>query len=237
MNTSLKTLAVISLVSVAFVMSSCVTEDPGPLQETEKEFAVIDFDRLEMGSGFEIDVRQSSTYRITVEGDRRNIDDLDVYKSGSTLIIKYEDNANRHHETKIRIEMPDLQGVNFNGGTESKIKDFESNQELDLNLSGGSVCQLEAGYRSVKGVISGASSVLMEGLGDEINIDVSGASSLIAFDYPVRTAKLNVSGASHAKVTVTDELHVTATGASALLYRGSPSLNSSVSGASTVQKD
>ncbi|MEO8471367.1 MAG: head GIN domain-containing protein [Chryseolinea sp.] len=237
MNTLFKTLSFACLTSMVLIVSSCANEDPGPLQASEKEFSVIDFDRLEMGSGFEIDVKQSSTYRINVEGDHRNINDLVVFKSGSTLIIKYKDNANRNHETKISIEMPELRGVNFTGASESKVRDFESDQEFELNLSGSSVCQLVAGYRSVKGVISGASSVLMEGLGDEVNVDISGASSLVAFDYPVRAAKLKVSGASHAKVTATDELNVTAAGGSALLYRGSPILNFSVSGASTVEKD
>ena len=56
----------------------------------------------------------------------------------------------------------------------------------------------------------------MYGLGDEINAEVSGASVLTAFDYPVREAEIEVSGASSGKVTVTDELKATAAGASYL---------------------
>jgi hypothetical protein len=39
----------------------------------------------------------------------------------------------------------------------------------------------------------------MSGLGDEINAEVSGASVLTAFDYPVREATVNLSGASKRK--------------------------------------
>ena len=75
------------------------------------------------------------------------------------------------------------------------------------------------------------------GLGDELNAEISGASELSAFEYPVRAAQLNVSGASRGKVTVTDQLTAVATGASSLIYRGSPTVSSEVTGASTVRKD
>jgi hypothetical protein len=58
-----------------------------------------------------------------------------------------------------------------------------------------------------------------------------------AFDYLVKEALIDISGASEGKVAVTDELKVTAGGASSVLYRGNPSVTSNVSGASSVQKD
>jgi len=233
----LQTLLTATFIATTCVLTSCDTEDPGPLQDKEKDYSIVDFDRLEMGSAFHITVQQSNIFRIHVEGDRRNLDDLEVYKSGTTLIIKYEDNANRKHDTYITIEMPELAAVNFSGATVSTIKGFESDNTLDFVLSGASVCQLDAGYRKVNMDVSGASSLRLYGLGDELDATVSGASTFSAFDYPVRTADIDVSGASHAKVTVSDDLDATAGGASSVLYRGNPSVTSSVSGSSTVEKD
>jgi hypothetical protein len=172
-----------------------------------------------------------------VRGDRRNIDDLNVYKSGNTLIIKFDDNSNRIHETYITITMPHLEGAIFSASSSSKVNGFESDGDFDLHVSGASVCQLSAGYREVNLTLSGSSSLLMSGLGDEINAEISGASVLTAFDYPVREANINVSGASNGKVTVTDELMAVAAGASSLIYRGSPSVTTSISGGSAVIKD
>ncbi len=134
---------------LAFNLISCECEDPGPVQRTEKEFDIIDFDRLEIASALDVRVEQSNVYSIEVRGDRRNIDDLDVYKSGSTLIIKFDDNSNRNHETLITITMPHLEGANFSAASTSKVNGFESDEDLDLYLSGASVCQLNAGYREV----------------------------------------------------------------------------------------
>lgn len=216
---------------------SCECEDPGPVQRTEREFDIIDFDRLEIASALDVRVEQSNVYSIEVRGDRRNIDDLDVYRSGSTLIMRFDDNSNRNHETFITITMPHLEGANFSAASSSKVNGFESDEDLDLHVSGASVCQLNAGYREVNVTLSGASNLLMSGLGDEINAEISGASVLTAFDYPVREADINVSGASSGKVTVTDELTAVAASASSIIYRGNPSVTTTISGGSAVFKD
>src|SRR5688572_25071443 len=120
----------LAFIVLSLIFTSCHHEDPGPLQEDRRDFAVTDFDRLEMGSAFNIVVEQGNSYSVTVKGDRRNIDDLDVYKSGNTLVIEFEDNANRRHDTYIAITMPALKAVNFSGASDSKIRGFESSEQL-----------------------------------------------------------------------------------------------------------
>jgi hypothetical protein len=237
MFTHIKTLAAFLLVAFSIIMISCDTEDPGPLQETRKEFPIVDFDRLEMGSALNIEVEEANIFSIQAKGDRRNINDLEVYTSGNTLIIEFDDNSDRRHDTYIKITMPRLEAVNFSGGSVSKIRGFESDDELDLYLSGASVAQLDSEYRKLNLVVSGASSLLMHGAGDELHAEISGASTLTGFDYPVREATARLTGASEGKITVTEELNVTAGGASSILYRGNPAVTSNTSGASTVQKD
>ena len=81
----------LALAASAIIISCDIAEDPGPLQDSTEEYGIIDFDRLEMGSGFNITVEQGNTFLIRAEGDRRNLNDLDVYKSGNTLVIEYDE--------------------------------------------------------------------------------------------------------------------------------------------------
>lgn len=230
--------SLITVAAVLAVATSCTyTEDPGSIRHDRREFAVMDFDRLEMGSGFIIDVEQSSRFEVEAYGDARNLDDLEIFVNGNTLVARFRNNANRNHSTRIEIRMPALAGVNLSGGSKSSIEDFESDQQLDIYLSGAAFSEVKVGYRKMKVVLSGASKLDVEGLGDEMTAEVTGASELTAFDYPVRVAAVEVSGASYGKVTVSDNLKAIAAGASWLLYRGSPSVASDVSGASGVRKD
>ena len=215
---------------------ACDREDPGPLQEVQKDFVVTDFDRLEMGSGFRIRVDQANSFSVKVKGDRRNVDDLEVFKQGNTLVIEFEDDKDRHHETYIDITMPWLTAVNF--FRRQRVKDpWVRSEEVDIYLSGASVCQVDATFSKVDVVISGGSEVLLFGDGVDLVGELSGASSLKAFDYPVRTATMELSGASSGKVTATETLDVTAGGASSVLYRGEPSVVANTSGGSAVMKD
>lgn len=233
----LKTFSALLFAVAIVVLSSCEVEDPGPLQRKEKEFTIIDFDRLEMGSALHVEVEQGSTFSIRAKGDRRNIDDLDIYKEGSTLIIEFDESDDRHHDTYITITMPILVSANFSGASVTTVKGFESDETLDFYVSGASIAQLDAGYRKINLVVSGASDVMLHGLGDELSVEITGASILSAFDYPVREAVITASGASTGKVTATDALDAVAGGASSIFYRGNPVVTSEVSGSSTVSQD
>jgi hypothetical protein len=227
----------ISIVALFALLSACDREDPGPLQKVNKEFVVTDFDRLEMGSEFHIRVEQANAFSVSVQGDRRNVDDLQVYLQGNTLVIEFEDQGDRHHDTYIDITMPRLKAINFSGASDSKVRGFSSEDDIDFYLSGASICQVDAEFSRINLFMSGGSEILLFGAGDELKGEISGASSLKAFDYPVRSATIEISGASESKVTVTEELNVTAGGASSVVYRGEPSVNADTSGAASVEKD
>jgi hypothetical protein len=227
----------ISVVALFALLSGCDREDPGPLQKIHKEFVITDFDRLEMGSEFHIRVEQANSFSVRVQGDRRNVDDLEVYVQGNTLVIEFEDQRDRHHDTNIDITMPVLKAVNFSGASDSRVRGFSSGDDIDLYLSGASICQVDAEFSRINLFMSGGSEILLFGAGDELKGEISGASSLKAFDYPVRSATIEISGASESRVTVTEELNVTAGGASSVVYRGEPSVNADTSGAASVKKD
>jgi hypothetical protein len=222
----------------AIVFSSCdETEDPGPVQEAEKEFAVTEFDRLEMGDAFNINVEQGNFFEVTVRGDRRNVDDLSVTKEGTTLVVRYDDNRNRRHDTYITITMPAITAVNFSGASDSRISGFYDLASFSMYLSGASVSQLDVNVAQLDVVLSGASYLNIRGEGEGLDAKLSGASTLKAFHFPVTVADINASGASDAQVSASNTLHATASGASDIRYRGNPSVTADVSGGSAVNQD
>ena len=96
--------------SLTVCLSSCMEDaDPGPLQETEEEYAINDFDRLEIGDAFDVRVEQGATYTVKVKGDRRNVGDLEVKKISNTLQVRFrkgDRNDYRQYTTYITITMP-----------------------------------------------------------------------------------------------------------------------------------
>lgn len=227
----------ILLVSLVVIFSSCDREDPGPLQEKHKSYAIVDFDRLDIGSALNVQVEQGNVYSVEAKGDRRNIDDLEISKHGNTLSIRIDDKGERHHDTYIYITMPTLVSANFSGATSSKIRGFDSTGDLDLYLSGASTVQLDASYSNVSTVLTGASKLVMFGSATTLDAELSGASSIKAFDFHVNDADVKLSGASDGRVSVSGNLNVKAAGASVLIYRGNPAITVETSGSSEVKRD
>lgn len=219
------------------LLSSCFVDDPGPLQEMERTYSAVDFDRLEMGDAFHIQVEQGDFFEVTAKGDRRNIEDLVVSKEGSTLVIRYRHQRQRRHDTRITITMPELYAINFSGASDARVHGFDATGHFDVYLSGASVCQLDVVSAHVKAVLSGASYLSIRGDGETLEADLSGASALKAFGFPVSRAEVQVSGASDVEITVTDHLEVVAGGSSHLAYRGEPTVISEVTGLSSVHPD
>ncbi len=234
---TIKLLAITLMGAMSLFLSSCYTEDPGDLRPDEETYEIVDFDRLEMGDDFVSRVEQGIFFSISARGDERNIDDLIVRKEGSTLVVRYEDNHNRKHDTYIDITMPVLHEINFSGASNSVVTGFSHEGVFKISLSGASVSQIDLDGDATDLSLSGASTLTLIGSATELSAGISGASVLKAFNFPVNEAYVNASGASSVKVTVADKLNVVASGASSVLYRGSPDVTSNVSGGSSVHQD
>jgi hypothetical protein len=240
MKTSKHLLLAVLLAIAVFAIASCANEDPGPLQEQTKEYSILDFERLEIGDALDVTVTQGNMFSVSVSGDRRNIDDLEVNVVGNTLKMNYKKgshNDNRQYTTYVTIMMPALKGVLFSGAVNSKLSGFESEGNFDVTVSGASSLQADVDAASIKVGLSGASQLNLSGTTSDLQAIVSGASELRAFGLGTTTATVDASGASKVEVLATQLLNATASGASDVRYKGNPTVNGSSSGASTIGAD
>lgn len=211
--------------------------DRGPYEEVNQSYALADFDQLDMGSAFNIEVKQGTSFHIDVRGNRSDVDDLDVYTRNGVLYAKYRNSRSRRYTTYFTITMPTVRGVDFSGASKSTISGFTNLRNVDITLSGASKSTVDLDATNLTFDLSGASTLDLLGQGSLLDGELSGASHLEAFDYAASDATLDVSGASRARVSVSRNLDVTASGASNVRYRGNPSVRQNTSGASSVQRD
>jgi hypothetical protein len=232
------------------VLSGCNREDVGPLQESEKAFLLTGFDRLDMGSGFEITLESGPGFKIMAKGDQRNLDDLDVVVRNGTLSADYRTNKSRKYTTTFTITMPNLRGAKFSGGVHAKVNGFANLSDLDIELSGGAHGTWEVIATRTNAVVSGGSKLqLIEskvttggddsitGVINQLTVDASGGSHVEAFEYMAKSVNVKASGASHAEITATQSLTAEASGASKIRYKGNPAnINQRANDASKIEK-
>ncbi|MCE7064495.1 head GIN domain-containing protein [Dyadobacter sp. CY326] len=231
----------LSLALFAFVFQACVyvesEDDIPPRGQSTRTYDFRNFDELEMGSAFHVNVKSGSSFSVSATGELNDLDDLNVFVQDGKLVARYDGPWRNRKKMTIDITMPDIEAVDFSGAVRARIEGFENLPGLDIKLSGATKCDFEGSGREFKFDLSGASELNLFGEGKYLDAEVSGASELNAFDMKVQESELEVSGASNAKVCVSELLKVDASGASSVRYKGNPDLDKKTSGGSTVRQD
>lgn len=222
----------------ALLLLGGLTFSGSVLAQASKTFNVSNFDQLELGSAFIIEVHPGK-FRVEVEGQESDIDDLEAKVTNGSLKIRYTQsgrNMNRKR-VQVRISMPALKGIHFSGASRSTVTGFGSENQMIVDISGASQATIEAKAKTLDVDVSGASNVSITGNAQKFQGKISGASSFKAEGLEVSQAEVNVSGASAAYLYVKEKLSADASGASRVRYRGSPSVNANTSGASSVRNE
>ncbi|UCD97226.1 MAG: DUF2807 domain-containing protein [Candidatus Bathyarchaeota archaeon] len=244
-----------SLITAVVLWQLLIT--PGELISKEMDFD--DFAVVAVGNAFEVEITQSSVYKINILADEYvhvtefgkdeytrelTFDYVRVVKEDGVLIVGLEPGYTYQSAHQFRpltlqaeITMPVLTGLNFSGATHGTAEGFVSTNELALTLSGASHLDIEIIAGDIAIYLSGASYLNGEGSGANLIADVSGASHLDCSSLPVHDANLLLSGASWATVNLDGQLDADLSGASHLQYIGDPTLGGiQTSGGSIVEK-
>jgi hypothetical protein len=220
------------------------------------------FTSIRVSNAIELYISQSNKTEVAVSAKSEEYRDKIITEVvGGTLIIRMANNNkwwnwnDDDYKTKAYVSVKELYAITGSGATNIRIVNGLSAEKLKINLSGASDLKGDikagtlltdlSGASSIKSAIranafsakgSGASSFEVTGSGDDLIVDVSGACSVKMYDYLVKGASVEASGASSVKVNVSDILKVHATGASSIDYKGSASIKDmNSSGASSIK--
>jgi hypothetical protein len=238
--------AIIIIVIVAAVAVTCTVLIlrgwPGGLTGsgnlTTEEYAFTNFTKVEISSAFDFEIKQSSSYKISVTVPDCLIDYVRVSKDGQTLTIRLDMIPLLGPVTlRASVTLPQLNGLTVSGASDGTVSDFSSTEDLNITVSGASRVTGDITAGNVEFDISGASTIQLEGSANDMVASVSGASHFNLDDFTVNNADVNFSGASTGTVNLNGRLDANLSGASKLWYIGEPTMGDiNTSGASTLSK-
>ncbi|WP_221390582.1 head GIN domain-containing protein [Dyadobacter sp. NIV53] len=234
-----KLFLIFSLFSLATIQS-CIyvndRDDIPPRGESTRTYDFRNFDELEMGHAFQVNVQEGAAYAVSATGELNDLDDLEIFVQEEKLVARYRNSWRNREPMNIDITMPTLAAVDFSGAIDSQIEGFSNLSKLEIELSGASKCDFIGSAKTIDFDLSGASQLYLSGNGQFLDGELSGASQLDALDLPVEESDLKLSGASDAKVWASKFLEVDASGASSVRYKGDPAIKQNLSGGSTLRR-
>jgi hypothetical protein len=219
------------------------------------------FTSIRVSNAIELYISQSDKTEVAVSAKSEEYRNRVITEvNGGTLIIRMADNrwwkwGNEDYRVKAYVSVKDLYAITASGATNIKIVNGVSSEKLKINLEGASDLRGDikagtliadlSGASSFKGTVqanafsmkgTGACAFEVSGSGDDLILDVSGASSVKMYDYLVKGASVDASGASSVKINVSGILKLHATGASSIDYKGAAAIKDmQSSGASSVR--
>jgi hypothetical protein len=203
-----------------------------------KHVPVTSFSSIEASSAFFVTVAIGAPSSVTVRVDDNIEPYLDVGVSGRTLHLGLGPGTSVTNATlEAQVTAPPPEGLGASGAARIRVTGPIDGPSLHVSLSGAGTLDAAVDIQSLAVASSGASQLTLFGQAARLVATASGASQLGLTDLEVRALTIDLSGASSAQVEVTETISASLSGASSLVYRGTPTFTKQeVSGGSSITR-
>jgi hypothetical protein len=207
----------VCLLAVLLVMSGCGAlkfgrgaSGSGNIKTEKRQIGA--FSSVDVSGAYEVEIVCQKQPGVEVEGDDNILPLVQTYVKNGTLYINSDKPFNVKKAIKVRVTTDNLEGVNSSGASKISLEGVK-NEQLVIETSGASNIDAAGETRSLQIESSGASKVdvrdlraarvkvSLSGAGhanvyasEEVNADVSGASSVTYYGEP-KVVNKSVSGA------------------------------------------
>jgi len=175
------------------------------------------FKEIEGDGNIKMIVRIGEAFNVQIMGEDR--EEVEVERSANRLVLSSDEEL--EDDTYVMIDMPTLDKVKLSGAAEAELFDF-SGDVLYLDCSGASYVLFKGKANRINSESSGASKMVLNGSARSLYHEGSGASQIEAESLEVEQADIQMSGAAHAEIKVTESLNAKSSGASSIVYSGNP---------------
>ena len=186
----------------------------GNRQKQKRDIA--SFNSISYNGAFDVDILCQQPISLEIEGDDNILPLIGTEVSNNVLHIKSLRNYSVSEPIKLRISVPNLEGIAVNGAGKIEVSGMKNEKfEIDAN---------------------GAPTIRVSGETKLIDIDTNGAGKIDTHKLRASKAVVDSKGVSKVDVQAMDQLDVTVSGPSHVTYEGNPVVNKTVNGPGSVEK-
>ncbi len=201
------------------------------------ELEVPAFHALELATFAEVTAWPSDTLEVQAVGQPNIVGllGLDVYDA--TWRIAFDALCVHDYALGLLIRLPQMRKVRVSSSGAVVFADtFHLDLPFEFGLSGSGNLLARVDAPAVRGRIQGNGHASLAGHTRLLELQISGAGSLSAFDLSAEVAHLTISGKGFAEVYATDTLRVEIVGSGFVRYKGEPVVEAEISGTGKLIK-
>ncbi len=203
---------------------------------------VTTFNGIKVSEGIDVYLSQADDYSLAVSASEDKYrDNIKTEVKNGILVISYNNDhfgwGSGDKKMRAYISFKTIESLEGSGACRFIINGTLNSNSLLVNLSGA--CDIKGSIKitNLSLELSGASTAKINGTVQNLNLTASGASDLKNYDLEAENCVAKLSGASDVRLTITNSISASASGASTLYYQGNPDKKEiATSGASTISQ-
>jgi hypothetical protein len=211
--------------------------------QNQEIFDVRDFDKINMKIDGTVYIKQGDTNEVVVEGDRDDLEKMDISVEGGELII---DTRNRSSwrfwdswsvDVEVYVTVKELRSVSVSGSGDVISQNTIEAENFRARISGSGDIEMDLDVRDIEASISGSGDIELSGKSESGRLSISGSGKFLSEDMEVGDFNVRMSGSGRCAITVNGELDVRISGSGSVYYGGRPTgINTNVSGSGKVRR-
>lgn len=203
-------------------------------QTTKKPFELPEFKSIYNNSNYTILLKQTNKQEVIAEAQPDVMEVTNIFVENGVLMVNVErkpDNPNKsvwakiddiklNPTMKVYVSVKNLTDLQVNGSGKIVSENSLAASMLTLSVSGAGSMDLDIKGEVVKADVSGSGKIALKGYATSIDVVLSGSGDLNAFNCPVETSKIKVSGTGDAEVNVTNSIDAIVLGSGTVKHKG-----------------
>ena len=163
-----------------------------------KQFSAKDFEGINLGGNYAVDIRNGKEFSVSADGDEDQIDNLNVFVDNGVLKVERKAPFELAQDKSIGlvIQLPVLKTLDLSGKTQCRVAGFQQPNNMDVAVAGISIAELNVRANRLSVNVSGASKVVLKGSAQDLRADLAGVCKMDAVGMKVVTAEVDASGTS-----------------------------------------
>ncbi len=209
----------------------CINGD-GPT--VSEEISLRNFDGIDLRISADVYIRQGAEQEVIIEGQRNIIDEIERDVDDGIWEIETDRCIRSYDDLRIYITVPNVTLLRVSGSGDIISENTLVADDIEMTISGSGTIDAALDADDINAKIPGSGDIFLEGQADQLVLSISGSGDFRAFDLPLRSANINISGSGDVNVRVSDELDVRISGSGDVSYKGNPQVDASISGSGRV---
>lgn len=187
-----------------------------------EERSVSSFDEIRVSSGIDVFITQGEEESLKVIADDNLLEYIQTEVSGRSLKIYTDVNIRQAGSKEVHLVYNQLRSINISSAGDVSTTNRMKAEDLNIKLSSAGDLKMDIDAENIICHISSSGDAHISGTADVLDADLSSAGDLYAYDLVVKKAKIHASSAGNARVHATEEVHLTASSAGDIYYKGNP---------------